>query len=140
MSAPTRRTVSVTVEGSRVVVNGVGKVKEFELPPQVASWASDPRVRRLLEELLEDPGLRGHFTSAGAIRSLVLLLYSRYVGTPPYRAAKLLGVAHEQLYRVERALRRAGVYGMVISRLGLIREGVEMGPSGGSGRGASAPA
>ncbi len=136
----TKRFVSVAVEGPRVRVNGVGKTKEFDLPPQVAAWASDVRVRGLLEELLEDPALRGHVTSAGAIRSLVLLLYCRYIRTPPYRAAPALGVSHEQMYRIERALRRAGIYEMAVSRLELIREGLGSNGPDGVGPGPSTPA
>ncbi|MGC9071542.1 MAG: hypothetical protein ACP5HK_02445 [Acidilobus sp.] len=103
------------------MVYGIGKPKEVDLPQDVATWASNPGILKLLESLLEDPSFRPHVTTKGALRSLLLLLYVRYLSVPPYKMARQLGVSHEQLYRIERALKDTELLSMAISWLDLVR-------------------
>ncbi|MGC9210467.1 MAG: hypothetical protein ACP5FT_04305 [Acidilobus sp.] len=120
---PSKGEVVVEVKGLRLIVYGIGRPKQVELPKDVAGWASNSKFLSLLRGLLQDPSFRRHVTTEGALRSLVMLLYVRYLGVPPYKVAKELGVSHEQLYRMERALKESGVYSMALSWLDLMRSG-----------------
>jgi len=116
-----KRTVTISVAPGGLLVQGLGRPKEVQLPEEVLKWASDPAVLTILEDILEDPGFRAHVTTSGALQSLVMLLYAMYIGVPPYKAAKSLGTSHERLYRLERGLKKEGLYYMIRSRLEILR-------------------
>ncbi|MCE4625669.1 MAG: hypothetical protein F7C35_07400 [Desulfurococcales archaeon] len=105
-------------DDSTIVVNGIGKPKVIKLPEEVVGWLRESRAAiRVLDELIGHYKFRHRLSHPGAIRSLILLLYARYKGIAPYRIARKYGVAPEQLYRIERGLKRDGLYDMVINLL-----------------------
>jgi len=116
-----KRAVTISVASGGLLVQGLGRPKEIQLPEELLKWASDPAVITMLEDILEDPGFRAHVTTPGALQSLVMLLYAIYMGVPPYKAAKSLGTSHERLYRLERGLKKEGLYYMVRSKLEILR-------------------
>jgi len=93
-----KRAVTISVASGGLLVQGLGRPKEVQLPEELLKWASDPAVITMLEDILEDPGFRAHVTTTGALQSLVMLLYAIYIGVPPYKAAKFLGTSHERLF------------------------------------------
>ncbi|MEB3806861.1 MAG: hypothetical protein GSR73_05025 [Desulfurococcales archaeon] len=103
-----------------VVVHGIGKPKTIELPEEVVEWLRKSiAARRVLEELVTHYKYRTRLSNPRALRSLILLLYSRAHGIPPYKTARIYGVAPEQLYRMERGLKKDGLYEFVIDLLSL---------------------
>ena len=103
-----------------VTVYGVGKPKKIQLPSEVVEWLKESTAaRRILEELITHYKFRSRLSHPGAIRSLLLLLYARAHGTAPYKIARKYGVAPEQLYRIERGLRKDGLYDLVLNLLSL---------------------
>jgi len=100
----------------RIVVNGIGSPKIVELPREVVEWLKSDRVaRRLLEELLTHYKFRRRLCNRGALRSLILLLYARLNRTPPYKVAMRYNVPPEQLYRIERGLKKDGLLDLVLN-------------------------
>lgn len=98
-----------------------GKVL-LELRPEIVSWYQlHPTALALLRRLASDPGMRRHLANEGALRSLALLIYVRAMEIPPYRSRSLTGVSGEQLYRLERAIRREGLEDAYLSALSLLR-------------------
>ncbi len=106
-----------------VVVHGIGKPKRIELPGEVLEWLKNSHVaKRILEEAVTHYKFRQRLAHPGAIRSLILLLYARKSNTAPYKLARKYGVAAEQLYRLERGLKKDGIYEFVINSLSLEAE------------------
>ena len=129
--------MKVQVQGSAIVVlDDDGEVRwRADLPAGVAEWlAASGTARRTLAALLSAPRFRKRLTSAGALRSLVLLLYMRAHGQAPYKARQVVGVSGEQLYRIERAIREEGLYGLYSAGVDLmVREsGARPAPRAGS--------
>ncbi|MEB3765019.1 MAG: hypothetical protein GSR77_02485 [Desulfurococcales archaeon] len=103
-----------------IIVMGIGKPKTIQLPKEVVEWVSESKVAiRILDELIGHYKFRTRLAHPGAIRSLILLLYSRAHGVAPYKTARKYGVAPEQLYRIERGLKKDGLYEFVINLLSL---------------------
>ncbi|MEB3789201.1 MAG: hypothetical protein GSR72_04850 [Desulfurococcales archaeon] len=103
-----------------IIVMGIGKPKIIQLPEEVVEWVSESKVAiRILDELIGHYKFRTRLAHPGAIRSLILLLYSRAQGVAPYKIARKYGVAPEQLYRIERGLKKDGLYEFVINLLSL---------------------
>ncbi|BAN89928.1 hypothetical protein [Aeropyrum camini] len=103
-----------------IVVYGLGKPKEIRLPREVVEWMVDSYpITRILEEAINHYSFRRRLSHPGAIRSLILLLYARGRGEPPYKVARRYGVAPEQLYRMERGLKKDGMYEFVMNALSL---------------------
>ncbi len=110
----------VECENSTVVVYGVGKPKRIELPGEVVTWIKRSKAaKRVLEELVTHYQFRARLSHPGAIRSLILLLYSRAHGIAPYKTARKYGIAPEQLYRLERGLKKDGLHEKIINLLTL---------------------
>ena len=106
-----------------VVVHGIGKPKRIELPREVLEWLRESYVaKRILEEVVTHYKFRQRLAHPGAIRSLILLLYARRMNIAPYRLARKYGVAAEQLYRMERGLKKDGIYEFVINSLSVEAE------------------
>jgi hypothetical protein len=103
------------VDSEIVVINGIGSSKQIKLPREVIEWLKSNRVaRRLLEELITHYKFRRRLCNKGALRSLILLLYSRLNGIPPYKVALKYSISPEQLYRLERGLRSDGLLDLVV--------------------------
>ncbi|MEB3780154.1 MAG: hypothetical protein GSR85_07985 [Desulfurococcales archaeon] len=120
MKRPYIDEVVIIRDNNTVVINGIGKPKILRLSREVVSWISNSyAARRVIEELVTHYKFRSRLSHPGAIRSLIILLYARARGEAPYRVARRVGVAHEQLYRLERGLKRDGLYDFVINLLSL---------------------
>ena len=106
-----------------VTINGIGKPKKIQLPPEVVEWLRESKAaRRILEEAVTHYKFRTRLSHPGALRSLLLLLYARAHGTAPYKVARRYGVAPEQLYRLERGLKKDGLYELAMNMLALDQE------------------
>ena len=87
----------------------------FELPPEIAEWAKTHI--ELLDWLIFDSAIASSLRHPHSIRTLIYLLYARANGIPIAQMAKTIDVAHEQLYRLERLLIRAGIKDAVYKML-----------------------
>ena len=105
-------------DGRTVTVNGVGKPKTIELPGEVVEWLRGSyAAKTILRELITHHRFRMRLAHPGALRSLILLLYARGTNSPPYKVARRFGVAPEQLYRIERGLRKDNLHEFVMNLL-----------------------
>ncbi len=111
----------IEIKGPNVIVfRGVGKPKELELPEEIVRWLEySSGLKLVLKELITHYRFRSRLSHPGAIKSLLLLLYARAKGEAPYRVAKKFDVAPEQLYRLERGLKKDGLYDYVLNALSL---------------------
>lgn len=108
------------VDDETLIVNGIGRPKKLSLPLDVIRWLKDnPHARIVLKELITHYKFRSRLTHPGALRSLLILLYARAQGVAPYRVARSYGISPEQLYRLERGLKRDGLYEYVMNVLSL---------------------
>jgi len=91
----------------------------FELPPEIAEWAK--KNVDIIDWLVFDSPIASALRHPHSVRTLIFLLYARAHDIPIAQIAKKLGIAHEQLYRLERLLARGGikdtVYALLKSRL-----------------------
>lgn len=92
----------------------------FELEPEVAAWAR--QNVDVLDWLVFDSPIATSLRHPHSIRTLLYLLYARVNGISVTQIAKKVGIAHEQLYRLERLLSRAGLKESVIEVLKAARE------------------
>ncbi|MDM7274801.1 MAG: hypothetical protein P3X22_001570 [Thermoprotei archaeon] len=116
MSSPFRLVSDILVFAGEdeVIVNGIGASKKLKIPEEVALWLkSSFAARRVLEELVTHYKFRRRLCNPGALRSLILLLYARYNNIPPYKVARNYGVPPEQLYRMERGLKKDNLLELV---------------------------
>ena len=103
-----------------IVIHGIGKPKNIKLPREVGEWLSRSyAAKRVLEELITHYKFRSRLSHPGSLRSLILLLYARAHNTPPYKVAKRYGIAPEQLYRMERGLKKDNLYEFTLNLLTL---------------------
>lgn len=103
-------------DNGKVVINGIGSPKVIELPSDVVEWLkSNKEARRILGGLVTHYKFRRRLCNRGALRSLILLLYSRLNKTPPYKIALKYRVSPEQLYRIERGLKKDGLIEFLIN-------------------------
>ena len=111
----------IEIKGPNVIVfRGVGKPKELELPEEIVRWLEySSGLKLVLKELITHYRFRSRLSHPGAIKSVLLLLYARAKGEAPYRVAKKFDVAPEQLYRLERGLKKDGLYDYVLNALSL---------------------
>ncbi len=111
----------IQIKGPNLIVfKGIGKPKELELPEEVVEWLRySSSLRIVLREIITHYRFRSRLSHPGALRSLLLLLYARAKGEPPYKVARRFNVAPEQLYRIERGLKRDGLYDYVMNALSL---------------------
>jgi len=79
----------------------------FELPSDIAEWAR--KNVDLLDWLIFDSPISAALRHPHSVRTLMYLLYARAQGIPIAQIAKRLDIAHEQLYRLERLLAKAGL-------------------------------
>ena len=108
------RDILVFAGEDEVIVNGIGAPKKLKIPGEVVLWLkSSFAARRVLEELVTHYKFRRRLCNPGALRSLILLLYARHNNIPPYKVAKNYGVPPEQLYRIERGLKRDSLVDLV---------------------------
>ena len=111
----------IEVKGSnKILFKGIGRPKEIELPEEIVEWLQlSTGLRFVLKEIITHYRFRTRLSHPGAIRSLLLLLYARAKGEAPYRVARRYNVAPEQLYRLERGLKKDGLYDYVMNALSL---------------------
>ncbi len=110
----------VECQEDEVIVYGVGKPKQIQLPGEVVNWVRRSKTaKRVLEELVTHYNFKARLSHPGAIRSLILLLYSRAHGIAPYKTARKYGIAPEQLYRLERGLKKDGLHETIMNLLNL---------------------
>ena len=103
------------IDSENLIINGVGSPKHIRLPREVVEWLKTSHVaRRILEELITHYRFRRRLCNRGALRSLILLLYSRLNRIPPYKVALKYDISPEQLYRLERGLRSDGLLDIVV--------------------------
>jgi len=90
------------------------KLKEhcFEFPQEVMNVFT--KILPLVDYIVYDSPSSVRFRHPGSVRSLILYLYARSKERPVYKVAEEFKVAPEQLYRIERALKRDGIYEKVI--------------------------
>jgi len=79
----------------------------FELPPEIAEWAK--KNIDIIDWLVFDSPIASALRHPHSVRTLIYLLYARAHDMPIAQVAKKLGIAHEQLYRLERLLARGGI-------------------------------
>ncbi|MEB3774149.1 MAG: hypothetical protein GSR86_04390 [Desulfurococcales archaeon] len=107
-------------EDNEVTIYGIGKPKTMKLPKEVWEWVKESYVaKRILEELVTHYKFRSRLSHPGSLRSLILLLYARAHNTPPYKVARKYGIAPEQLYRIERGLKKDNLYDFTMNLLSL---------------------
>ncbi len=107
-----------------IVIYGIGKPKQVKLPPEIYEWIENSyAAKRILEELVTHYKFRARLSHPASLRSLILLLYSRAKGIPPYKTAKKYGIAPEQLYRMERGLKKDNLYDFTMNLLTLEEAG-----------------
>jgi len=87
----------------------------FELPPEIAEWAK--KNIDIIDWLVFDSPIASALRHPHSVRTLIYLLYARAHDMPIAQVAKKLGIAHEQLYRLERLLARGGIKDSVYSIL-----------------------
>jgi hypothetical protein len=87
----------------------------FDLPPEMIEWVK--AHIDLLDWLVFDSAIASSLRHPHSIRTLIYLLYARANGIPIAQIAKTLDIAHEQLYRLERLLTRAGLKDAVYKML-----------------------
>lgn len=109
-----RRKRVLVVEENRVVFRK-RLDHSFELPQDMIEWVK--KHVDLLDWLVFDSQIASSLRHPHSIRTLIYLLYARSNNIPIAQMAKKVGIAHEQIYRLERLLAKAGLKDQVYSVL-----------------------
>jgi hypothetical protein len=109
-----RRKRKLVIEGNKIVFR---KRLEhtFELPPDIVEWVE--KHLDVIDWLVFDSGIASSLRHPHSVRTLIYLLYARANDIPIAQMAKKIDIAHEQLYRLERLLAKAGIKDMVYAML-----------------------
>jgi hypothetical protein len=109
-----RRKRKLVIEGNKIVFR---KRLEhtFELPPDIVEWVK--KHLDVIDWLVFDSGIASSLRHPHSVRTLIYLLYARANDIPIAQMAKKIDIAHEQLYRLERLLAKAGIKDMVYAML-----------------------
>ncbi len=106
------------IRGNKLTLYSIGNPKTVTLPEDVVVWIKNSKLaKRIIKLLCTHARFRIRLSNPGAIRSMVLYLYARRTNIAPYALAKKYGVAPEQLYRIERGLKKDRLYKDVIIML-----------------------
>lgn len=87
----------------------------FELPQDIAEWIKNNID--IIDWLVFDSAISSALRHPHSVRTLIYLLYARANGIPIAQMAKKIDVAHEQLYRLERLLIKAGLKDTIYNTL-----------------------
>ncbi|MCC6015822.1 MAG: hypothetical protein LM582_02115 [Desulfurococcaceae archaeon] len=109
-----RRKRKLVIEGNKIVFR---KRLEhtFELPPDIVEWVK--KHLDVIDWLVFDSGIASSLRHPHSVRTLIYLLYARANDISIAQMAKKIDIAHEQLYRLERLLAKAGIKDMVYAML-----------------------
>ncbi len=91
----------------------------FDLPINVATWAK--KNLDVIDWLVFDSPIASRLRNPYSVRTLIILLYARSHDIPIARISKLVNMAPEQLYRMERILDRCKIKDLVYNILRLRR-------------------
>jgi hypothetical protein len=109
-----RRKRKLMVEGNKVIFRKRLE-HSFELPPDIADWLN--KHLDVIDWLVFDSGIASSLRHPHSVRTLIYLLYARASDIPIAQMAKKIDIAHEQLYRLERLLAKAGIKDIIYSML-----------------------
>jgi len=102
-----RRSRKLVIDGTTAYLKKRTRVHRFELPPEVAEWAR--RNIDVLDWLVFDSPLSPYLRHPMSVRTMMLLLYVRAKQLPIAQFCRKIGIAHEQLYRIERRIKNLGL-------------------------------
>ncbi|MEM1644812.1 MAG: hypothetical protein QXL96_02895 [Ignisphaera sp.] len=109
-----RRRRKLLIEGNKVVFRKRLE-HSFELPPDIMEWFK--KHIDVIDWLVFDSPIAPSLRHPHSVRTLIYLLYARSNDIPIAQMAKKIDIAHEQLYRLERLLAKAGVKDNVYAML-----------------------
>lgn len=109
-----RRKRKLEVVGNKVVFRKRLE-HSFELPQEIAEWIKNNID--IIDWLIFDSSISSSLRHPHSVRTLIYLLYARTNGIPIAQMAKKIDIAHEQLYRLERLLIKAGLKDTVYNTL-----------------------
>jgi hypothetical protein len=109
-----RRKRKLDIVGNKVVFRKRLE-HSFELPQGIADWIKNNID--ILDWLVFDSAISSSLRHPHSVRTLIYLLYARANGIPIAQMAKKIDIAHEQLYRLERLLIKAGLKDTIYNTL-----------------------
>jgi hypothetical protein len=109
-----RRKRKLDIVGNKVVFRKRLE-HSFELPQGIADWIKNNID--ILDWLVFDSAISSSLRHPHSVRTLIYLLYARANGIPIAQMAKKIDIAHEQLYRLERLLIKAGLRDTIYNTL-----------------------
>uniref|UniRef100_A0A7C2VGN9 Uncharacterized protein n=1 Tax=Ignisphaera aggregans TaxID=334771 RepID=A0A7C2VGN9_9CREN len=109
-----RRKRKLLIEGTKVTFRKRLE-HSFELPADIAEWVK--KHLDVIDWLVFDSPIAPSLRHPHSVRTLMFLLYARANDIPIAQMAKKIDIAHEQLYRLERLLTKAGIKDSVYSLL-----------------------
>ncbi len=102
-----RRKRKAWVEDSKIYLKKRKTVHEIPIPEELVEFAR--KEIELIDYILFDSPIASKLRHPATARTITILLYARAKGIPISRVAKQFNIAHEQLYRIERLLEKAGI-------------------------------
>lgn len=102
-----RRKRKAWIEDAKIVLKKRKVVHEIPIPEELVEFAK--KEIDLIDYILFDSPIASKLRHPATARTITILLYARAKGIPISRVAKQFKIAHEQLYRIERLLERAGI-------------------------------
>jgi hypothetical protein len=110
----------ISIENNKVIVYGIGRPKDLYLPGEIMDWIGKSKnINRIISLLFTHSKFKTRLSNPNAIRSLMLYLFARKYNIAPYLIARKYNIAPEQLYRIERGLKKDKLYNDVIILLDL---------------------
>lgn len=111
---------TIKIQFNKVTVYGIGKPKEILVPDEIGMWMNKSKtLNRIFNILITHEKFKKRLSNPMAIRSLLIYLYAKKNNVPPYIMAKKFNIAPEQLYRIERGLKKDNLYNTIMIQIDL---------------------
>ncbi|WP_292319614.1 hypothetical protein [Caldisphaera sp.] len=110
----------ISIQTNKIVFYGIGKPKDLILPNEITEWIKKSKaLNKILNILVNHQKFKKRLSNPMAIRSLLVYLYAKKNNIAPYIMAKKFNIAPEQLYRIERGLKKDNLYNTIMIEIDL---------------------
>ncbi|WP_048816676.1 hypothetical protein [Caldisphaera lagunensis] len=110
----------IKIESNKATIYGIGKPKIIEVPEEIIPWLTRSKIlNRILYILINHESFKKRLSNPMSLRSLLVYLYAKKKNIPTYIMAKRVNIAPEQLYRIERGLKKDNLYNVIMIQIDL---------------------
>ncbi len=110
----------IKIQSNKVIIYGIGKPKTIDVPEEILPWITKSKVlNRIFYILINHENFKRRLSNPMSLRTLLVYLYAKKENIPTYIMARKFNIAPEQLYRIERGLKKDNLYNAIMIQIDL---------------------